>query len=121
LYYPFVFKGKLIDSKIGLPLLNILNIATTKAYALNRRGTWRDYIDLYFIMKNGLANLEEIIKNGQRVYAKLFSPKLFLGQLVYTADLSKEDIKSVNLLSGKITAGEIKRFFAGEVKRRVGK
>lgn len=119
LYYPFIFQSKLVNSKIGPPLLNILNIATAKAYALNRRGTWRDYIDLYFIIKNGLASLEEIIKNGQRVYAELFSPKLFLGQLVYTADLSKEDVESVNLLLGKITISEIKRFFVSEVKRRL--
>ncbi|MBU1132238.1 nucleotidyl transferase AbiEii/AbiGii toxin family protein [Patescibacteria group bacterium] len=116
LYYPFVFHGKTIETKISLPLLNVLNIATAKAYALNRRGSWRDYVDLYFIMQNKLADLQSIIDNGNKVYGELFSPKLFLGQLVYLDDIRKEERDSINFVSGNISEKKIKEYFESAVK-----
>ncbi len=111
IYYPFIFFGKLVDSKIGPGLLNIPNIASAKAYALNRRGVWRDYLDLYFIVKNELADLKQIISNGEKIYEGLFNAKLFLGQLVYVKDLSKEDVKNVNLIGCSVTDKDIMDFF----------
>lgn len=35
-----------------IPLLSVEEIAATKAYAIGRRGNYRDYFDLYTIIKN---------------------------------------------------------------------
>jgi len=115
LYYPFVFSGKLVDPKIGPSLLGILDIASAKAYALNRRGVWRDYIDLYFIINTQLADLKRIISNAETIYDGLFSSKLFLGQLVYTKDIDAEDSKNVNLFGGSLSVKVVENFFKVKV------
>lgn len=119
LYYPFIFAGKTVDSFVSLSLLNVLNIATAKAYALNRRSSWRDYIDLYFIMRDGYADSGKIIENGKKVYGELFSSKLFLGQLVYFGDIKKEEVGAISFVSKKISANAIKQFFQAEVKKKL--
>lgn len=116
LYYPFTFFGKMIISREGLPLLNILDIASAKAYALNRRGSFRDYADLYFLIRFCNISLEKIIENSEKVFGSLFSSKLFLGQLVYTCDLDADEVKSIQYIEKKIAPQTIFEFFATKVK-----
>ncbi len=49
-YYPFPIILKTFSFE-GVRILNILEIAAMKAYALGRRATYKDYIDLYFIRR----------------------------------------------------------------------
>ena len=49
LRYPFSLQNKLIDYN-GIKLMNAKEIAATKAYTVGRRGTIKDYVDLYFII-----------------------------------------------------------------------
>ncbi len=116
LYYPFKFKRGFIETKDSLSLLNVLNIAASKAYALNRRGEYRDYVDIYFIIKNKKASLKKIIKKAQVVYGDIFSDKLFLSQLVYTEDLDQGPVRSVKYIGNKINSSEIFKFFKKEIK-----
>jgi hypothetical protein len=51
LHYPFVPLSSLVDLE-GLPGLSVLELAATKAYTIGRRGSFKDYVDLYFILKN---------------------------------------------------------------------
>lgn len=112
LYYPFVFKGELIKIKAGIDLLSIKNIAIAKAYALNRRNSFRDYVDLYFILKKKKITLDEINKNAEKVFGELFSRKLFLSQLLYTDDIRKEELENT-FIRGKDNPNliEIKKYF----------
>ena len=121
LHYPFVFRGCMVEEKGGLPLLDILNIAASKAYTLNRRGNWRDYVDIYCIVKLSKITLKMIIDVAQKVYGEVWSEKLLLGQLVYTDDISSEDMKSVQFIGKKIRAEVIKEFFIKEVKKISGR
>lgn len=116
LYYPFTFHGKMVASREGLPLLNILDIASAKAYALNRRGNFRDYVDLYFLIRFFDISLEKIIENAEKVFDSLFSSKLFLGQLVYTEDLDADEVKSIQYIEKKIAPQTIFEFFITKVK-----
>ena len=57
-----------------------------KAYAIGRRSKWKDYVDLYFILKYH-HSLEEVIKASQTLFEMLFSPKLFKQQICYFEDI----------------------------------
>jgi hypothetical protein len=76
--YPFKILTKKTFSEIKMP--DLLHLAAMKAYALGRRAKWKDYIDLYFILKD-YHSLQEISDKTQEIFGSLFSPKLFKQQL----------------------------------------
>ncbi|MBI2027249.1 MAG: nucleotidyl transferase AbiEii/AbiGii toxin family protein [Deltaproteobacteria bacterium] len=114
LYYPFSFPGKSVATE-SLPMLSIANIAASKAYALNRRGTYRDYVDLYCILQDHMS-LKSVMNRAVKIYGALFTPKLFLGQLVYMDDLTASDIHSVRTIGPRIPKDKLKRFFQQQVR-----
>jgi hypothetical protein len=58
-----------------------------KAFALGQRAKWKDYVDLYFIIKN-FHSLAEINKRGHELFGKEFNEKLFKMQLSYFNDVN---------------------------------
>jgi len=72
------------DKTINIP--SLLDLAAMKAYALGRSSKWKDYVDLYFIIKNHY-NLIQIAHRASEIYDQLFSQKLFLAQLSYFNDI----------------------------------
>ncbi len=88
------------------------DIALDKAHTTYRRGQWRDYIDLFFILKSGFS-LKDIIKQSTKKFGDSFSEKLFLAQLVYFDDL--EDF-TIDFFDKKYSQKEIKTFFEKEVE-----
>ena len=83
--YPFKINfSKNFKDIIKLP--NLLTLAAMKAYALGRRVKWKDYVDLYFVMKkyNGLAG---IIRKSKQIFRSEFNEKLFRSQLAYFQDI----------------------------------
>ncbi len=103
-----------LDEKNGVPLLSVKEIAATKAYAIGRRGSWRDYADLYFILAEQHAKLAEIIEIAERKYKDQFNGRLFLEQLVYWEDI--EDTKIV-FLKTSAAKEEIQKLFEEEVRK----
>jgi len=115
IFYPFDLKKYVLElSDAPIKILSPLGVALAKAYALNRRNAWRDYVDLYVIMKKGIASINDIVQESRVVYGELFSEKLFLAQLVYTADISEAEIKETQLAE-IFSLDEIKTFFEKEV------
>ncbi|PIR92631.1 hypothetical protein COU01_00685 [Candidatus Falkowbacteria bacterium CG10_big_fil_rev_8_21_14_0_10_44_15] len=119
IYYPFDLKDYVKINRASLPLLSVAGIALTKAYALNRRQAWRDYVDLYFIMHGGHASLKRIISLAPKVYGELFSEKLFLAQLLYTEDIEPNEIKNTIILRdrSKINLKQVKDFFRRQINK----
>ena len=111
--YPFPLVLDLIEYE-GLKIINIPEIGAMKAYALGRRATYKDYIDLYFILKEKHSSLKEIIKISQEKFKENFDPRLFLEQLVYLEDIQEEPIQ---FLKGKIGKKELEDFFQEEIKK----
>jgi len=111
--YPFPVISQSIDYQ-GIRILPPLEIAAMKAYALGRRATLNDYVDLYFVLKEEVASLEQIIASGKRKYGREFDPRLFLEQLIYLKDVEKIEIR---FLKERLTIPEIEKFFEGEVKK----
>jgi hypothetical protein len=98
----------------GIKILPTLEIAAMKAYALGRRATLKDYIDLYFVLKGKINSLEEIITFCEKKYSSEFDPRLFLEQLIYLKDVEKIEIQ---FSKEKISIPEMEKFFEGEVKK----
>lgn len=92
LYYPFkpFYQVKIMGN--GLKIYPVEEIALQKAYTVGRRGEYRDYFDLYTILKNQYLDLKEIVTNAKKVYGSIFDEKMFLEQLVYFDDLSNFNI-----------------------------
>ncbi len=112
LKYPFSALGKFISYE-GLNLLGVKELAATKAYTIGRRGSFKDYVDLYSIISEGYSSLKEIIKMAEKKYNDAFNARLFLEQLVYFKDIENTDI----IFSIKNFNGDkMKIFFEEEVK-----
>lgn len=85
LYYPFKIKpNKKLSDYIRMP--DLITLAAMKAYALGRRAKWKDYVDLYWIMKNHCSILD-IIKKAQIIFGVEFNEKNFREQLAYFKDV----------------------------------
>ena len=66
---------------------DLLTLAAMKAFALGRRAKWKDYVDLYFIIK-GYHSLTEISEKAKELFGEMFSDKLFKMQLGYFKGIS---------------------------------
>jgi hypothetical protein len=83
LHYPF--KGiKTLEWEF-VNLANEMSIGAMKAYALGRRSKWKDYVDLYFLLKK--FKLNEIVEVAKNIYREKFSEKLFREQLAFFDDI----------------------------------
>jgi Nucleotidyl transferase AbiEii toxin, Type IV TA system len=77
-----------IERFITIP--NLLDLSAMKAYALGRRSKWKDYVDLYFILKDHYT-VEIISQRAKELYKDLFSEKLFRGQLNYFVGINYDE------------------------------
>ena len=95
-------------------LMNIKDIATNKAFTLGRRPKWRDYVDLYFLLKGKYISLEILIQLSRKKFASDFSQRLFLEQLVYWNDIVDYEIEFLNK---KAQPKTIKSYLEKEVEK----
>lgn len=109
--FPLISKLKVFN---GIKILTVKEIAAMKAYTLGRRGTFKDYVDLYFILKDGYATLEEIKRIAGKKYKSEFNFRLFLEQLIYL-----EDIKDVEIefLKQEVNKNKLQNFFNEKVRK----
>lgn len=83
--YPFKVNHKAwFEKHIKLP--SLINLAAMKSYALGRRSKWKDYVDLYFLIRD-FYSIDEIADKAEEIYGDLFSHKLFRAQLSYFEDI----------------------------------
>lgn len=83
--YPFpVQPTEKYETYFRLP--SLLQLAAMKAYALGRRSKWKDYVDLYFLLKEHFS-IEEISKCATGLFGDLYSEKMFRAQLCYFEDV----------------------------------
>jgi len=99
-----------IEGFINIPPL--IDLAAMKAYALGRRSKWKDYVDLYFILKDHYS-LQEITIRAKEIYDELFSEKLFRGQLNYFAGINFDE--QVDFIAGFETSEEEIKAFLNDV------
>jgi hypothetical protein len=84
--YPYPVKHPLmLESIISMP--SLLSLAAMKAYALGRRAKWKDYVDLYFMLRDYFS-IKEITLEAEKIFGQLFSEKLFREQLAFHKDIN---------------------------------
>ena len=83
--YPFEIEHSQSINNI-MPMPGLLDLAAMKAFALGGRGKWKDYVDLYFLIKNHFS-IQEIEKRTRKIFQSGFNEKLFREQLSYFEDI----------------------------------
>lgn len=83
--FPYRLKyTKPVDDIISVP--DLLTLAAMKAFALGRRAKWKDYVDLYFILKAN-HTVAEITAAGVKIFGREFNEKIFRTQLAFFEDI----------------------------------
>jgi hypothetical protein len=84
--YPYEIEHPVsLGQYCSLPTL--LSLASMKAYALGRRAKWKDYVDLFFILRDHYS-VEEISKEAIKNFGQFYSEKLFREQLAFHKDIN---------------------------------
>lgn len=109
--YPVLFP---FADYVGVPLLDLRDIAAMKIASIGSRGIRRDFIDLYFICRSGIS-VEQALSLYHRKYGSSASQRIHLQKsLVYFADA--ETGEAPKMLVG-IDWEEVKQYFVDEVRK----
>jgi len=66
---------------------DLLTLAAMKAHALGQRAKWKDYVDLYFIIKK-YHGVSSIMRKAKHIFVHEFNEKIFRAQLAYFQDIN---------------------------------
>jgi hypothetical protein len=113
--FPFDIPAKMTFEGIRMP--DLLHLAAMKAYALGRRAKWKDYLDLYFILRDHFS-LETVIEKTVVLFPGLFSAKLFRQQLCYFDDVDYTE-EVLFLPTHKANEQEVKMFLTDISTRQI--
>lgn len=103
-----------------LSLASTQDIAADKAYTIGRRAVWRDYVDIFVILKKKLATLQDIVKFAAKKCGGMFVEMQFLEQLVSFEDIKQTPIEFIgeNYSYKQITSA-LKQEVAEYMKKRI--
>ena len=90
---------------IGVP--SLLDLAAMKTYALGGRAKWKDYVDLYFLLKNYFA-LKALSARATEIFGVYFNEKLFREQLCFFEDVDYSE--KIDYMGDDIPEKQIKKF-----------
>ena len=91
-----------------LKMPDLLTLAAMKAFALGRRTKWKDYVDLYFIIKYHFS-ITEISNKAVDIFKNEFIAKQFIAQLGYFKGINYDE-EVTFLIENPPTEEEIKEF-----------
>jgi len=82
-FFSFPYKVPINSELQGIiKMPDLLTLAAMKAFALGRRAKWKDYVDLYFIIKYHYP-VQEISVKAKLIFKEFFIEKQFIAQLGY--------------------------------------
>lgn len=102
----------------SIPLASIDDIIADKAATIGRRAVWRDYVDIFLLLKTQNYSLEKIIYLGKKKFKGEFVETQFLEQLRYFEDLQ---IVPIDFVKEKFNDLEIKSYLQEQVKNYLKK
>lgn len=109
LEYPFRILHEVnFDNIITMP--DILTLSAMKAYSLGRRSKWKDYVDLYFVLKDYFS-VSEVAARAREIFGGEFNERLFRSQLCFFEDIDYSE--SVDFVDEAIDNTTIKDFLTG--------
>lgn len=97
----------------SISLASLADIAADKAHTIGRRGRWRDYIDIFYLLKREIFSLNELIKLAKKKFNGEFAGHLFLQQLTYYEDIDDFEIE---LIEDSFTVSQIQEYLKERVK-----
>lgn len=109
--FPYPIEAKIkVQNFARIP--DLLSLAAMKAFALERRAKWKDYVDLYFIIRD-FYSVEEIKDKAIELFGDEFSHKVFRMQLGYFDQMNySEEVEF--LIPNPPSNEEIKQFLIDE-------
>jgi hypothetical protein len=108
--YPLLFKPKKIN---GVKLADERDISAMKISAISGRGSKKDFIDIYFLLKK--YNLDYLLKIFEKKFKKVKYNKIhILKSLVYFKDAEKEPMPK---MIKKVGWQEVKKRISAEVMK----
>jgi len=108
-FFSFPYKVPLTcELNKSLKLPDLLTLAAMKAFALGRRSKWKDYVDLYFILKFHFS-LKEVSMKAKEIFKNEFIEKQFIAQLGYFKGINYDE-EVTYLISNPPTNQEIQSF-----------
>lgn len=111
LHYPYKLLETTVDYD-GIALSSIIDIACTKLLTVSSRGYKKDFIDLFFILKQySLADLFR--KTSEKYQGIQYSQTHILKSLVYFKEADKQPMPKIHI---KITWEKVKKTIILEVK-----
>ena len=91
-----------------LKMPDLLTLGAMKAFALGRRSKWKDYIDLYFILKFHYS-FQEIVVKAKEIFKDEFIEKQFIAQLGYFKGINYDEEVTL-LIPNQPSEEEVKSF-----------
>jgi len=109
--YPLLFQA---TNYLGIQIADLKDIAAMKIAAVMDRGTKKDFIDLYFLSKNGIS-LESCFKYYEKKY-QVLANNLYsiITSLSYFVDAENSEMPK---MLEKVDWKEVKTFFEKEAVR----
>lgn len=107
--YPLI--GPLVPTP-SISLASKPDIAANKANTLGLRAVWRDYVDLFWLMKEESISIDEIIVWAKQKHSTEFAEAQFLEQLVYFTDLT---VTPIQFLRKRYSTDNIQSFLQNVV------
>ncbi len=95
-----------IKNVIKMP--DLLTLGAMKAFALGRRSKWKDYLDLYFILKFHFS-IKDVANKAKEIFKDEFIEKQFIAQLGYFKGINYSE-EVTFLIPNPPTEDEIKMF-----------
>lgn len=77
-------------------LPDVVTLGAMKLYAIGHRAKWKDYVDMYFILRE--HTLQEVILRATELFSTAFSERLARTQLTYFQDINYTE--SVSFMPG---------------------
>ena len=112
IYFPFLPLHPVSES-CDTRLTDFRDIASEKAYALGRREEWRDYVDLFALIRGEWVTFGQIMEDAKERFGEAFSSRLFFNQLASGEDIPHEPIKWIE---ESFAPAEICRFLRNAVR-----
>lgn len=82
--FPILFES-------SLKMADLVMLAAMKIHALGQRAKWKDYVDLYYILKNH-HTMAEISARAEELLGAEFNEKLFRLRLAYFYDVRYDEV-----------------------------
>jgi hypothetical protein len=104
--YPYPIQTEVqFEDVVKMP--SLLTLAAMKAFALGKRAKWKDYVDMYFLLKEHFT-LDQIAAHAEQIFGGMFNAKLLRQQLTYYQDVNYSEV--VEYVIPSVSNEEVENF-----------